>query len=42
MACGASLALFTLLSNYAAYNYYAYALAFFAWGAAVMGAEQNS
>jgi hypothetical protein len=42
MACGASLALFTLLSNYAAYNYYVYALALFAWGAAVLGAEEHT
>jgi hypothetical protein len=42
MACGASLAIFTLLSNYAAYNYYAYAFAFFAWGAAVLGAEPSA
>jgi hypothetical protein len=42
MACGASLALFTLLSSYAAYNYYAYALAFFAWGAALSGTDQSS
>jgi hypothetical protein len=41
MACGASLALFTLLSNYAAYNYYVYALAFFAWGTAVSGADPD-
>jgi hypothetical protein len=39
MACGASLALFNLLSSYAAYNYYAYALALFAWGAAISGAD---
>jgi hypothetical protein len=42
MACGASLALFTLLSNYAAYNYYVYALALFVWGAAVLGTEDNA
>jgi hypothetical protein len=42
MACGASLAVFTLLSNYAAYNYYVYALALFAWGAAVLGAEEHT
>lgn len=42
MACGAALALFTLLADYAAYNYYAYALAFFAWGLAVPGPGQDS
>ncbi len=32
MACGLSLALFALCSSFAAYNYYAYALAFVTWG----------
>lgn len=38
MACGVALCLFSLFADYAAYNYYGYALALFAWGLALSGA----
>ena len=41
MACGVGLAIFTLCADFAAYNYYAYALSFIAWGLAMSAADEG-
>ena len=41
VACGVALAVFTLCADFAAYNYYGYALAFVAWGLALSDVDQR-
>ena len=41
ICCGVGLAVFTLCADFAAYNYYGYALAFVAWGIAVSAVHES-
>lgn len=41
VACGVGLAVFTLCADFAAYNYYGYALAFVAWGLAISDVDEG-
>jgi hypothetical protein len=41
IGCGVGLAIFTLCADFAAYNYYGYALAFVAWGIAVSDVDEG-
>jgi len=41
VACGVALAVFTLCADFAAYNYYGYALAFVAWGMALSDVDEG-
>lgn len=42
VACGVGLAVFTLCADFAAYNYYAYGLAFVAWGMALSDMDEGN